>query len=109
MSRNPVIPALILSVLLLPLSSRAAMVVYTDHAHPPAGVTGDTRVVWLDAPEQLQQSLFGSLASDPKDAERQAQAVIHSAGWQQKQAELVQAYRGLLQAWQMGLEKYPAV
>ncbi|HFE7434981.1 TIGR03757 family integrating conjugative element protein [Salmonella enterica] len=109
MSRNPVIPSLILSVLLLPLSSRAAMVVYTDHAHPPAGVTGDTRVVWLDAPEQLQQSLFGSLASAPKEAERQAQAVIHSAGWQQKQAELAQAYRGLLQAWQMGLEKYPAV
>ncbi|HGA5461240.1 TPA: TIGR03757 family integrating conjugative element protein [Salmonella enterica subsp. diarizonae serovar 50:k:z35] len=109
MSRNPVIPSLILSVLLLPLSSRAAMVVYTDHAHPPAGVTGDTRVVWLDAPEQLQQSLFGSLASDPKEAERRAQAVIHSAGWQQKQAELAQAYRGLLQAWQMGLDKYPAV
>ncbi|EBS4549226.1 TIGR03757 family integrating conjugative element protein, partial [Salmonella enterica subsp. enterica serovar Newport] len=43
MSRNPVIPSLILSVLLLPLSSRAAMVVYTDHVHPPAGVTGDTR------------------------------------------------------------------
>ncbi|ENB7844758.1 TIGR03757 family integrating conjugative element protein [Salmonella enterica subsp. enterica serovar Newport] len=85
------------------------MVVYTDHAHPPAGVTGDTRVVWLDAPEQLQQSLFGSLASAPKEAERQAQVVIHSAGWQQKQAELAQAYRGLLQAWQMGLEKYPAV
>ncbi|AXC69898.1 TIGR03757 family integrating conjugative element protein [Salmonella enterica subsp. diarizonae serovar 59:z10:-] len=85
------------------------MVVYTDHAHPPAGVTGDTRVVWLDAPEQLQQSLFGSLASAPKEAERQAQAVIHSAGWQQKQAELAQAYRGLLQAWRLGLEKYPAV
>ncbi|EJH8995732.1 TIGR03757 family integrating conjugative element protein [Salmonella enterica] len=85
------------------------MVVYTDHAHPPAGVTGDTQVVWLDAPEQLQQSLFGSLASDPKEAERQANTVIHSAVWQQKQAELAQAYRGLLQAWKMGLEKYPAV
>ncbi|EFS2651874.1 TIGR03757 family integrating conjugative element protein [Salmonella enterica] len=95
--------------MLLPLLSQATMVVYTDHAHPPAGVTGDTRVVWLDAPEQLQQSLFGSLASDPKDAERQAQAVIHSAGWQQKQTELAKAYQGLLQAWQMGLEKYPAV
>ncbi|HEC8924907.1 TPA: TIGR03757 family integrating conjugative element protein [Salmonella enterica subsp. enterica serovar Stanley] len=85
------------------------MVVYTDHAHPPTGVTGDTRVVWLDAPEQLQQSLFGSLTSNPKEAERQAQAVIHSAGWQQKQTELVQAYRGLLQAWSLGLQKYPAV
>ncbi|ECW0109296.1 TPA: TIGR03757 family integrating conjugative element protein [Salmonella enterica subsp. enterica serovar Typhimurium] len=109
MSRNPVIPSLILSVLLLPLSSRAAMVVYTDHVHPPAGVTGDIRVVWLDAPEQLQQSLFGALSSDPKEAERRAQAVIHSAGWQQKQIELARAYQGLLQAWRLGLDKYPAV
>ncbi|EAB9446461.1 TIGR03757 family integrating conjugative element protein [Salmonella enterica subsp. diarizonae] len=85
------------------------MVVYTDHVHPPSGEVGDTRVVWLDAPEQLQQSLFGSLTSDPKEAERRAQAVIHSAGWQQKQAELAQAYRGLLQAWSLGLQKYPAV
>lgn len=109
MSRNLIISPLLLSVLLLSLPSRAAMVVYTDHAHPPVGMTGDTRVVWLDAPEQLQQSLFDSLASDPKEAEHQAQAVIHSAGWQQKQTELAQAYRGLLQAWQLGLEKYPAV
>ncbi|MEY5215386.1 TIGR03757 family integrating conjugative element protein [Salmonella enterica subsp. enterica serovar Corvallis] len=109
MSRNLIILPLLLSLLLLSLPSRASMVVYTDHVHPPAGVTGDTRVVWLDAPEQLQQSLFGSLASAPKEAERQAQAVIHSAGWQQKQAELAQAYRGLLQAWLLGLEKYPAV
>lgn len=109
MSRNLILSPLLLSVLLLPLSSRAAMVVYTDHTHPPAGVNGDTRVVWLDAPEQLQQSLFGSLSSDPREAERRAQAVIHSAGWQQKQQELAQAYRGLLQAWRLGLEKYPAV
>lgn len=109
MSRNLIIPSLLLSVLLLSLPSQAGMVVYTDHAHPPSGGTGDTRVVWLDAPEQLQQSLFGSLTSDPGEAERRAQKVIHSAGWQKKQAELVQAYRGLLQAWSLGLQKYPAV
>lgn len=109
MSRNLIIPPLLLSVLLLPMLSRAGMVVYTDHAHPPSGVTGDTRVVWLDAPEQLQQSLFGSLTSDPGEAERRAQKVIHSAGWEKKQAELAQAYRGLLQAWSLGLKKYPAV
>ncbi|EBX1769705.1 TIGR03757 family integrating conjugative element protein [Salmonella enterica subsp. enterica serovar Poona] len=109
MSCNLIIPPLLLSVLLLSLPSRAEMVVYTDHAHSPSGVTGDTRVIWLDAPEQLQQSLFSTLTSDPKEAERRAQAVIHSAGWQQKQAELAQAYRGLLQAWSLGLQKYPAV
>lgn len=109
MSCNHVIPPLLLSVLLLSLSARAGIVVYTDHAHPPSGVTSDTRVVWLDAPEQLQQSLFGYLTSDPGEAERRAQAVIHSVGWQQKQAELAQAYRGGLQAWSLGLQKYPAV
>ncbi|ECI2946326.1 TIGR03757 family integrating conjugative element protein, partial [Salmonella enterica subsp. diarizonae] len=36
---NHVIPPLLLSVLLLSLSARAGMVVYTDHAHPPSGVT----------------------------------------------------------------------
>ncbi|MCT7173550.1 DUF1525 domain-containing protein [Salmonella enterica] len=93
MSCNHVIPPLLLSVL-LSLSARAGMVVYTDHVHPPSGVTGDTRVVWLDAPEQLQQSLFGTLTSDPGEAERRAQAVLHSAGWQQKQTELAQALPG---------------
>ncbi|EEB8091436.1 TIGR03757 family integrating conjugative element protein [Salmonella enterica] len=109
MSRNLIIPSLLLSVLLLSLPSRAEMVVYTDHAHPPSGVTGDTRVVWLDAPEQSMQSLFDKLPADPKEAERRAQAVLHSAGWEKKQAELAQAYRGLLQAWSLGLQKYPAV
>ncbi|EBW7863474.1 TIGR03757 family integrating conjugative element protein [Salmonella enterica subsp. enterica serovar Newport] len=109
MSSNLIIPPLLLSVLLLSLSARAGLVVYTDHAHPPSGVTGDNRVVWLDASEQLQQSLFGNLPADPKEAERRAQAVIHSAGWQQKQAELAQDYKGLLKAWSLGLQKYPAV
>ncbi len=44
MSRNLIISPLLLSVLLLSLPSRAVMVVYTDYAQPPAGVTGDTRV-----------------------------------------------------------------
>ncbi|EBZ5132414.1 TIGR03757 family integrating conjugative element protein [Salmonella enterica subsp. enterica serovar Saintpaul] len=109
MSCNLIIPPLLLSVLLLSLSARAGVVVYTNHAHPPSGVAGDTRVVWLDAPEQLQQSLFGTLTSDPREAQRRAQAVSHSVGWQQKQAELALAYQGLLQAWSLGLQKYPAV
>ncbi|EBI7230373.1 TIGR03757 family integrating conjugative element protein [Salmonella enterica] len=109
MSRNLIITPLLLSVLLLSLPSRAEMVVYTDHVHPPSREEGDTRVVWLDAPEQSMQSLFGNLPADPREAERRAQAVIHSAGWEKKRTELAQAYRGLLQAWSLGLQKYPAV
>ncbi|HGG6426510.1 TPA: TIGR03757 family integrating conjugative element protein [Salmonella enterica subsp. enterica serovar Kottbus] len=109
MSRNLIIPPLLLSVLLLSLPSRAEMVVYTNHVHPPSGEAGDTRVVWLDEPEQSMQSLFGNLPADPKEAERRTQIVIHSSGWEKKQTELAQAYRGLLQAWSLGLQKYPAV
>ncbi|HAF5678139.1 TPA: TIGR03757 family integrating conjugative element protein [Salmonella enterica subsp. enterica serovar Muenchen] len=109
MSRNLIIPPLLLSVLLLSLPSQAEMVVYTNHLHPPSGEAGNTRVVWLDEPEQSMQSLFGNLPADPKEADRRAQIVIHSSGWEKKQTELAQAYRGLLHAWSLGLRKYPAV
>ncbi|ECB7874956.1 TIGR03757 family integrating conjugative element protein [Salmonella enterica subsp. enterica serovar Stanley] len=99
-----------LSLLTLMLSapSFASIAVYTDRHHPPINVSADTRVVYLGAAEQ-QQNMFGLLAKDPAQAERQAQSVIHAAGWSQQQAALVQAYQGLIQAWQLGLKKYPAV
>ncbi|WP_079902629.1 TIGR03757 family integrating conjugative element protein [Salmonella enterica] len=99
-----------LSLLTLMLSapSFASIAVYTDRHHPPINVSADTRVVYLDAAEQ-QQNMFGTLAKDPVQAEHQAQSVIHAAGWSQQQAALVQAYQGLIQAWQLGLKKYPAV
>ncbi|EGP1135930.1 TIGR03757 family integrating conjugative element protein [Salmonella enterica] len=90
-------------------SSFASIAVYTDRHHPPINVSPDTRVVYLDAAEQRQQNMFGTLAKDPAQAERQAQSVIHAAGWSQQQAALVQAYQGLILAWQLGLKKYPAV
>ncbi|ENP1270522.1 TIGR03757 family integrating conjugative element protein [Salmonella enterica] len=100
-----------LSLLTLMLSapSFASVAVYTDRHHPPINVSPDTRVVYLDAAEQQQQNMFGPLAQDPAQAEHQAQSVIHAAGWPQQQAALVQAYQGLIQAWQLGLKKYPAV
>ncbi|HAU3361674.1 TPA: TIGR03757 family integrating conjugative element protein [Salmonella enterica subsp. salamae] len=98
-----------LLALMLSASSFASIAVYTDRQHPPLNVQPDTRVIYLDATEQLQQNMFGVLAKDPAQAERQTQSVIHAANWPQQQAALVQAYQGLIQAWQLGLKKYPAV
>ncbi|HAU6733004.1 TPA: TIGR03757 family integrating conjugative element protein [Salmonella enterica subsp. enterica serovar Elisabethville] len=100
-----------LSLLALMLSapSFASITVYTDRQHPAVNIQPDTRVIYLDATEQLQQNMFGTLAKDPVRAEHQAQSVIHAADWQQQQAALVQAYQRLIQAWQLGLKKYPAV
>lgn len=98
-----------LLALMLSAPSFASIAVYTDRHHPPINVPPDTRVIYLDAAEQRQQNMFGSLAKDPFQAERQAQSVIHAADWAQQQAALVQSYQGLIQAWQLGLKKYPAV
>ncbi|EAX6828131.1 TIGR03757 family integrating conjugative element protein [Salmonella enterica] len=95
--------------LMLSASSFASIAVYTDRHHPPINVSPDTRVVYLDAADQQQQNMFGPLAKTPVLAERQALSVIHAADWSQQQVALVQAYQGLIQAWQLGLKKYPAV
>ncbi|EAN2396134.1 TIGR03757 family integrating conjugative element protein [Salmonella enterica] len=98
-----------LLALMLSAPSVASTVVYTDRHHSPANVQADTRVVYLDETEQLTKSLFGSLSTNSLQAERQAQSVIHSAQWAQQQAVMARACQGLIQAWQLGLEKYPAV
>lgn len=100
-----------LSLLALMLSapSLASTVVYTDRQHLPTHVPADTRIVYLDETEQLAESLFGPLSKNSVQAERQAQSIIHSPEWKQRQALMVRAYQGLIQAWQLGLKKYPAV
>lgn len=91
------------------LSAQAATVVYTDSQHPPAGLGTGHQVVYLDAPETVQREVFGALSADPRQAEQQANAVLQSLDWQQKEQQIVQAYQGVIQAYGIGLKKYPAV
>lgn len=90
-------------------SAQAGTVVYTDSQHPPTGPDTGYQVVYLDAPERLQRDIFGGLSADSRQAEQQAQAVLQSSGWQQKEQQIAQAYRGVIRAWKIGLKKYPAV
>lgn len=90
-------------------SASAQIVVYTDQQHPPVGMTPDVHVVYLDASERWQQQQFGALSSDPELAVRQAQAVLNSPDWKRRQKEIIEQYRGIIDAWQIGLKKYPAV
>ncbi|EEM1156958.1 TIGR03757 family integrating conjugative element protein [Salmonella enterica subsp. enterica serovar Panama] len=96
-------------ILISSFSASAQIVVYTDQQHPPVGITPAIRVVYLDASERWQQQQFGELSSDPAQAVRQAQAVLNSPAWNKRQKELVGQYRGMIEAWQIGLKKYPAV
>lgn len=96
-------------ILISAFSASAQIVVYTDQQHPPVGITPEIRVVYLDASERWQQQQFGELSSDPELAVRQAQAVLNSPAWKKRQNELIEQYKGMLEAWQIGLKKYPAV
>lgn len=90
-------------------SVQADTVVYTDSQHPPTGPGAGYQVVYLDAPERLQRDIFGELSADSRQAEQQARAVLQSSGWQQKEQQIAQAYKGVIRAWKTGLKKYPAV
>lgn len=97
-----------LAALFLSSGALAGTVVYTDSAHPvPDGQ--NVSVVYLDAQEQIQAQLFGKLSADPAQAERDAHAVLSSAGFKQAEQQLADAYSGVTRAWSLGLEKYPAV
>ncbi|KLU15832.1 MULTISPECIES: TIGR03757 family integrating conjugative element protein [Xenorhabdus] len=95
--------------LVLPLSANAKTVIYTDSQHPPVNLSPDTQVVWLDTAEQQQKKIFSQLSADPQQAAVQAQAILQSSQWFQQEQQIINAYRAVVEAWQLGVRKYPAV
>ncbi|OTA16782.1 integrating conjugative element protein [Xenorhabdus vietnamensis] len=89
-------------------SAGAGTVVYTDRQHPSGNLTPDSHVVWLDTAEQ-QQQIFTQLSADLQQATKQAQAILQSSQWRQQEQQLIKAYYAMVQAWQLGVQKYPAV
>lgn len=100
---------LMLCPLLLPVSTLAGTVLYTDSHHPPTNNDASVTVIYLDGPEQLQTQLFGALSSNPDEAQRQVQAVLQSPQWQAHEEELATVYRTVVRAWELGVKKVPAV
>ena len=95
--------------LFIPFQLMAGNVVYTDAEHPPQNLTEESSVVWLDGPDRLQDAIFGKLPSDPQLAAQQAREIIQSPQWPGQQEQIAQAYRQVLHAWEIGLQKLPAV
>ncbi|MBE8597373.1 TIGR03757 family integrating conjugative element protein [Xenorhabdus sp. BG5] len=90
-------------------ASYAKTVIYTDSQHVPVNLSPDTQIVWLDAAEQHQRQIFAQLSADPQQAAIQAQAMLQSSQWHEQEQHLLQAYRAIVEAWQLGVRKYPAV
>jgi len=102
-------PVFLLAIGWAAMSAQATTVVYTDSQHPTADPDTGYQVIYLDAPETIQREIFGELSANPHQAELQAKTVLQSSEWQQKQQQIVQAYQGVIRAWEIGLKKYPAV
>lgn len=100
---------LILSALLNSAQAFASVVLFTDSQHPIAHAGENARMVLLDEPEQLQKQFFDNLPNEPENAEHIAQSILLSPDWKQKEQQLLTAYQGVIEAYQLQLEKYPAV
>lgn len=92
---------------LLPVSVLAGTVVYTDSQHLPETFSPDVVVVLLDEPERLQAKMFGQLSTDPEQAAEQVRLAMSSPQRQQKQQQLIAAYRQVVHAWSLGSAKCP--
>ncbi len=81
--------------------------VYTDGAHP-VSAPRTVRVIRLDEPARLQAELSTDL---PKDTARAAQAVgerLRAQG-ESLNRRLSAAYQGVVEAWNLGILKLPAI
>ncbi|MEC5119545.1 TIGR03757 family integrating conjugative element protein [Klebsiella pneumoniae] len=91
---------IIIASLVLAGQACADVVLYTDRHHPPLDNDPQVTVVWLDAPDT---------ALEPDKAERQAKVLPQSPNWARQQARIVDAWQGVLKAWQLDIRKVPAV
>lgn len=85
----------------------ADVLVFTDQQHPvdtPDGLP----VIHLDAASEIEAELASGLPADP----RRAEAIVRQRlgdGGTDLQARLASAYQGVVDAWNLGISKLPAV
>jgi integrating conjugative element protein (TIGR03757 family) len=81
--------------------------VVTDQQHP-VKTTAGVRVIELDAPSRIQRELSAQLPPDPQRAAALVQQRLQHGG-PDLQRRLTAAYQGVVDAWQLGVTKVPAV
>ncbi|CNL86843.1 TIGR03757 family integrating conjugative element protein [Yersinia aldovae] len=102
-------PICYLAALFVSVGAFANTAIYTNGFHPVSAISPDIPVIYLDAPDSVQREIFGSLPVDPAQAERQVRELQASSAFKTLEQQLVAAYQGVINAWSLGLIKYPAV
>lgn len=83
--------------------------VFTVAGVPVTQVPTGTAVIELDAPGRLDAELSRELPADPDEAARLMQSRMRDPDWQDIADRYADRYVGLVRAWQLGVEKVPAV
>lgn len=98
-----------LAVLCLSAGALADVAIYTDRSRPVSAISPDISIIYLDAPDSVQREIFGSLPVEPAQAEKQVRELQASSAFKPLEQQLAVAYQGVINAWSLGLVKYPAV
>jgi len=83
--------------------------VFTTAGEPVINVPSGMAVIELDAPGRLDAALSQDLPVDPEVAEGLMRERMSSPEWQENAERYADSYLGLARAWQLGVEKVPAV
>ncbi|ELC7932075.1 TIGR03757 family integrating conjugative element protein [Escherichia coli] len=101
---------LMLSLSCLPFTTGAAVVLYAtqDDVLPQTDIPFE--VVYLDAPERVLDEVLLQPGTELREADApHITALLQSPAWQARETVLRQAYQGVVQAWQLGVARLPAV
>ena len=85
-----------------------AIEIFTDSKFQVFSVSDNTTVYVMDRINQLQQALSEDLPSDPENAKRLVLSRFQRMD-AQLSSELENAAKGLVQAMQYGIDRYPAI
>ncbi|MEY0162069.1 TIGR03757 family integrating conjugative element protein [Providencia rettgeri] len=100
----------VLWLLMLPCAVSANTVLYTTRDNPPMRPEVLVDVVYLDESDALTDAWFAAQGIElSMDNTSQIIAALQSPAWQTQAAQLKQAYQGVIRAWQLGVERVPAV
>ncbi len=95
-------------MLLVSAHTKAAdFLVFTDQRHP-VFVSNDVPVIYLDAAAEIEAELASGLPADPRRAEAIVRQQLGDGGTD-LQARLASAYQSVVDAWNLGISKLPAV
>lgn len=92
-----------------PALAEPTIEVFTTAGQPVVNVSSGLAVIELDAPGRLDAKLSQDLPADPDVAASQMREHTSSPEWQETADRYAESYVGLARAWQLGVEKVPAV